>query len=132
MGAVALILAFFVLLAATQNIIVTVAAISCICDIIAGTLAFGVFCSWKIGLIEAIIYVMVIGLAVDYVVHLADAFLECPAQDRVERARFMVTKMGGSIMSGALTSFGVSIFMMCCYSMFLVKFGMVICFVVVK
>mmetsp|Transcript_62599 Transcript_62599/g.168849 ORF Transcript_62599/g.168849 Transcript_62599/m.168849 type:complete len:204 (+) Transcript_62599:1-612(+) len=87
---------------------------------------------WSLGVIEAIIYVMVIGLSVDYVVHLADAYLECPEPSNKERARFMVTRMGISVLSGALTSLGLGGVMILCYSLFLVKFGAVIFFVVCK
>ena len=44
---------------------------------------------WKTSVSEAVIYVMVIGLSVDYVIHLGDAFLECPDTKREDRVQFM-------------------------------------------
>ena len=74
-------------------------------------LAFSVCMGWKTSVGEAVIYVMVIGLSVDYVIHLGrvegmderkaetgesvcscpsgDAYLECPDEKREDRVQFM-------------------------------------------
>lgn len=97
---------------------------------VSSVLAFAVCMDWKTSVSEAIIYVMVIGLSVDYVIHLGDAYQECPDESREDRVQFMVTKMGVSVISGAISSAGAAIFMTFCQSLFLVKFGIVICFVI--
>merc|ERR1711924_544028 len=69
---------------------------------------------------------MVIGLSVDYVVHLADAYLEAPAEDRLERCKFMLVKMGLAVVNGGVTTIGAAGFMCACYITFFEKFGIVI------
>ncbi|CAE7664896.1 disp [Symbiodinium sp. CCMP2456] len=125
-----LFLAFLVLLGATQNVFLALISVSCIVAIVSSVLAFAVCMDWKTSVSEAIIYVMVIGLSVDYVIHLGDAYLECPDESREDRVQFMVTKMGVSVISGAISSAGAAIFMTFCQSLFLIKFGIVICFVI--
>ncbi|CAE7748382.1 Disp1 [Symbiodinium pilosum] len=125
-----LFLAFLVLLGATQNLFLALISVSCIVAIVSSVLAFAVCMDWKTSVSEAIIYVMVIGLSVDYVIHLGDAYLECPDESREERVQFMVTKMGVSVISGAISSAGAAVFMTFCQSLFLIKFGIVICFVI--
>eukprot|EP00494_Astrolonche_serrata_P020999 UN21231 len=39
-------------------------------------MGFTVMMGWKLGILESIIYVMVVGMSVDYVVHLGEAYLE--------------------------------------------------------
>lgn len=123
-----LFLAFLVLLFATGNIILAAISVSCIIAIVSSVLAFAVCMGWKTSVSEAVIHVM--GLSVDYVIHLGDAYLECPDEKREDRVQFMVTKMGVSVISGAISSAGAALFMMFCRSLFLVKFGMVICYVI--
>eukprot|EP00933_Yihiella_yeosuensis_P033036 TRINITY_DN26744_c0_g1_i1.p1 TRINITY_DN26744_c0_g1~~TRINITY_DN26744_c0_g1_i1.p1 ORF type:complete len:651 (+),score=92.90 TRINITY_DN26744_c0_g1_i1:1-1953(+) len=128
--AVSLFLAFLVLVWSTRNLAVATISVMCIISIVASVLAFAVFMDWKTSVIEAIIYVMVIGLSVDYVIHLADAYLECPDEKSEDRVQFMVTKMGVSVLSGAISSLGAAFFMMLCKSLFMVKFGIVIMFTI--
>ena len=80
-------------------------------SIVASVMAFAVWNGWRLGVLETIIFVMIIGLSVDYVVHFADSYLECPSPSRGERTQFMLTKMGVSVLSGAVTSFGASFFL---------------------
>jgi len=60
-------------------------------------MAFAYWLQWKLGMLEAIIFVMVIGMSVDYVVHMSDAYLQSVHTDRAGRSRFMLGKMGMSI-----------------------------------
>ena len=55
---------------------------------------------------------MVVGLSVDYVVHLAEAYRSSPESDRAGRVKSMLGSMGLSVASGALTTFGAASFML--------------------
>lgn len=121
-------LAYVVLLLATRNVVVASMAIVCVSSIVCSTIAFAWWNGWKLGMMEAIVFVMVIGLSVDYVVHLADAYLESPHHDRASRSRFMLGKMGMSIVSGATTTLGSSFVLTFTYITFFTKFGFVILF----
>merc|ERR1712194_265822 len=88
-------------------------------------------------MLESIIFVMVIGLSVDYVVHMANAYLEAnhespPILDRKGRTQFMCKKMALSVLSGAVTSIGSSIFMCFAYIVFFHKFGIVVLWTILQ
>eukprot|EP00968_Pinguiococcus_pyrenoidosus_P015961 scaffold1499_cov255-Pinguiococcus_pyrenoidosus.AAC.37 len=95
-------------------------------------MAFTVWNGWKLGVIEAVIYVMVVGLSVDYTVHLSDAYLESNALDRQKRTQEMLFKMGVSVVSGAISTFGASLFLLAPYVTFFPKFGSFLAFVVAQ
>merc|ERR1712118_104913 len=124
--ALALGFASIVLLVATRNIIVASCAIASITSIVSSVMALMFCLGWKLGVLEALVLVMVIGLSVDYVVHLADAYLEAPAEDRLERCKFMLVKMGLAVVNGGVTTIGAAGFMCACYITFFEKFGIVI------
>jgi len=124
--ALALGFASIVLLIATRNIVVASCAIACITSIVSSVMAFMFCLGWKLGVLEALVLVMVIGLSVDYVVHMADAYLEAPAEDRLERTKFMLVRMGLAVVNGGVTTIGAAGFMCACYITFFLKFGIVI------
>jgi len=124
--AIALGFASIVLLIATRNWVVALCAIACISSIVSSVMAFMFCLGWKLGVLEALVLVMVIGLSVDYVVHMADAYLEAPAEDRLERTKFMLVRMGLAVVNGGITTIGAAGFMCACYITFFEKFGIVI------
>lgn len=66
---------------------------------------------------------MVVGLSVDYVVHLAEAYATCPSPYRNDRVRSMLESMGLSVLSGAVTTFGAACFMLFSQIQFIYQFG---------
>ena len=66
---------------------------------------------------------MVVGLSVDYVVHLAEGYHMSAHADRMLRLRDMLEEVGISVFSGACTTLGASLFMLFAQIQFLVKFG---------
>ena len=67
---------------------------------------------WQFGTTESISIVLIIGFSVDYVVHLANAYLECKAENREERLSFSLLTMGVSVGSGAITTFVAGLFLL--------------------
>jgi len=124
--ALALGCACIVLFIATGNVVVALAAILCICFIVSSVVAFMFLVGWKLGVLEALVLVMVIGLSVDYVVHMADSYLEAPFHSRLDRTQFMLRKMGLAVINGATTTIGAAIFMCATYITFFQKFGIVV------
>merc|ERR1711907_836921 len=118
--------AWIVLLLATRNIVVASSAVVSICSIVCSVMALMYCIGWKLGVIEALVLVMVIGLSVDYVVHMADSYLEAPAEDRIGRTQYMMKKMGLAVLNGAATTLGAAAIMCLTYITFFQKFGMVI------
>jgi len=69
--ACAIAFAFLILLIATQNIILAILAIVCVAVVILSVVGIMVLKGWELGVSESISVVIMIGLSVDYVVHLA-------------------------------------------------------------
>ena len=67
---------------------------------------------------------MVVGLSVDYVVHLAEGYHMSKHEDRMSRVQDMLEVMGISVFSGACTTLGASIFMIFAQIQFLIRFGL--------
>jgi len=66
---------------------------------------------------------MVVGLTVDYVVHLAEGYHMSPRVNRKSRVQDMLEMMGISVFSGACTTLGASVFMFFGQIQFIVRFG---------
>jgi len=62
---------FIILIFATGNILLSLLAIISVAVVIVSVVALMVFQGWELGVSESIAVVIMIGLAVDYVVHLA-------------------------------------------------------------
>merc|ERR1712242_319594 len=101
---IALPLAFIVLLISTRNWIISIFAILDIIGVISCELCVMWVAGWKFGLVESISVIMVIGFSVDYVVHLANSYLESQGESRMERLSFALLTMGVSVVSGAVTT----------------------------
>ena len=125
-------LAFVVLCLATANWYVSLFAIVNIGTMVLGTIAFTVATGSKLGILEAILFIMVVGLSVDYCVHLADAYLEAEYATREERTRAMLYVMGVSVLSGAISTLGASFFMLFAYIVFMANFGKYIFFIILQ
>ena len=66
----AIIFSFVILLFATRNIIVAILCILSVAVVIVSVVAIMVLKGWDLGVSESISVVIMIGLSVDYVVHL--------------------------------------------------------------
>ncbi|CAM9786530.1 unnamed protein product, partial [Ectocarpus sp. 8 AP-2014] len=87
---------------------------------------------WKLGVLEAILFVMVVGFSVDYTVHLSDAYLESESEKRTDRVKDMLTHMGPSVLSGAISTLGTTFPLLFAYFTFFLKFGTVIFFIIAQ
>lgn len=68
-------------------------------------------CGWELGIAESITIVIVIGLSIDYVVHLANHYVESVYPDRHRKIKVSLRDLGISILSGALTTAGSGFFL---------------------
>lgn len=66
---------------------------------------------------------MVVGLTVDYVVHLAEGYTLSLHKDRFSRVRDMLDEMAVSVFFGACTTLGASMFMFIAQLSFFLQFG---------
>lgn len=59
----------------------------------------------KISVLESVSMIVVVGMSVDYTVHLMHSYHESSESTRFGRARLAMTEMGVSVFGGALTTF---------------------------
>lgn len=74
--------AFFVLLGATLNLLLTAMAIFCVAYIVVTIVAIMVLKGWQLGVSECICVVILIGFSVDYVVHLGADYMHSGERTR--------------------------------------------------
>ncbi|XP_074654753.1 uncharacterized protein LOC141908556 [Tubulanus polymorphus] len=79
---------------------------------------------WKIGALESLNLCLVVGLSVDYIVHLAEGYYYAPYDDRKSRTQNMLEEVGISVTAGAITTLGASFFMLFCRIQFNYQFGL--------
>jgi len=113
-GSSGLILCFF-----TANWRIAVIATVTIIGVISSFMFTFVLAGWVLGMYECMFLQLTAGMAVDYVVHLAHAYNECPAWDRESRMRASLTEMGVSVLSGGISTLGASVCLFLCnYNVF--------------
>lgn len=78
----ALVLSFLVLTFVSGNIIMAFISVVNITLIVMNVVAFTVLAGYKLGVVEAVLYVVVIGMSIDYSVH---SKLDCLYCDHVSR-----------------------------------------------
>ncbi|CAB9508308.1 dispatched homolog 3 [Seminavis robusta] len=119
----AMILSFIILSLVGGNPIMAFFSVGTIFFIVVDVFAFTVLMGWKLGVLEAVNYVVVIGLSIDYTVHLSEAYTESRAKDRRGRVIKMVEEMAVSVLSGAISTLGATFFMFFAPNLFFVKFA---------
>jgi len=124
-------LAFVVLLISTRNWIVSIFAVLDIIGVILCEVATMYISGWQFGVIECISVIIVIGFSVDYVVHIANAYLESKGDTRFERMSFALLTMGVSVLAGAMTTALSSVMLMYLAFNFFYKMGAIILTVVI-
>ncbi|XP_033101178.1 protein dispatched homolog 3-like [Anneissia japonica] len=120
---IGLCVALIVLVVTTINVVVGTMAtitISLITLCVVGVIPLA---GWQLGPLESLNLSLVVGLAVDYVVHLAEGYHVSVKQDRCGRTREMVRRVGVSVLSGAFTTLGASFFMLFAKITFFKQFG---------
>eukprot|EP00747_Dinoflagellata_sp_TGD_P029568 gnl/TRDRNA2_/TRDRNA2_133990_c0_seq1.p1 gnl/TRDRNA2_/TRDRNA2_133990_c0~~gnl/TRDRNA2_/TRDRNA2_133990_c0_seq1.p1 ORF type:complete len:572 (+),score=101.91 gnl/TRDRNA2_/TRDRNA2_133990_c0_seq1:33-1748(+) len=125
------IIAFIVILAATRQIIIAVAAFLTIGSILLSVIAMMKLAGYELGTITSICITILAGFAVDYVVHLAHAYEESSKPTRQEKTQEAMDVIGVSVLSGMVTSVLAAIALLLCSLQFFAKFGFFLIFTVV-
>ena len=126
-GALALVIAFGVILTATRSLRVSMLATVAIATILAWTMGTVVAMGWKLGVLESTNIAILIGISVDFVVHFAHAFVHAPAEGREARVRYSLTTMGISVVAAAMTTLLAAMVLAMCTLTFFDKFGVFLC-----
>lgn len=98
--------AFIILTVVTCNMLLAFWAIFSVLIVVVSVVTIMVLQGWELGVSESIAVVILIGLSVDYVVHLAQDFKHSPATHRSAKMRQAYQEMGVSIFSGTITTLG--------------------------
>jgi len=77
--------------------------------------------NYDLGTGEAISGTIVIGLSIDYTVHLGHTYTDSLAKYREGRMTFAATMMGGTVLGGGATTLGCALFMLPCQLTFFSK-----------
>jgi hypothetical protein len=117
------VLAFVVVLFATQQILVAFASVLTIIGVLASVLGSMVALGWELGTIESICLTILAGFSVDYVVHLAHAYVHAEKNERSDKVQSALDEIGVSVLGGMLTSASAAVALMLCQLQFFYKFG---------
>jgi len=79
---------------------------------------------WSLGEYECIFLIAVVGLSVDYTVHLLHVYETCKEEDRVSRSRHALAEMGISVTNSAITTLLASVVLFGCGFYFFFMFGL--------
>jgi predicted RND superfamily exporter protein len=123
-------IAFLALIAATANWILALYSIIAVGAIVSSVLATCQLQGWALGTGEAIAGVMVIGLSVDYTIHLAHMYDHAGHEQgftkRMARFEYAIDTMAGTVLAGAITTCGAGLFMFLCVQTFFTKMATLI------
>lgn len=122
---------FLVLLFATGNLIL--AALSClaILSIVVTVLGF-VFTvlEWELGTAESIVAIMIVGLSVDYAIHLGHMYTYAGEKEgiesRIDRFHYAVLTIGPTVLAGATTTLIAGVFLFGAQITFFTKMGVLL------
>jgi hypothetical protein len=115
-------IAFTVLLISTKRFHIAFFATISIFSVLVGVMGSVSMMGWTLGTNESILVSILAGFSVDYVVHLAHAYVHAEG-DVQERTKEAFGDMGISVFSGMLTSVVASIPLFMCTLTFFAKFG---------
>ena len=131
--AASLALAFLVLLISTRDLVVSVLATTSIGSVVATVLGTMQLLGWSFGITVSICTTVLVGLSVDYTVHIANAYVNSGevggggSGGREARIRVALRRMGLSVISGAVTTIGAAVFLLGCIITFFDTFGKFMC-----
>lgn len=104
--AIAIAMAFGVMLLTTLNILVSLYAILTIIGIISVTIGSLVLSGWKLNILESITMSVAVGVSIDFAMHFGVAYCLAPNKEcRKARVRFSLSRMGSAITMAAVTTF---------------------------
>lgn len=112
----------------THNVIIAGLVFVVLLGTILSSLAFFRLMGWELGIVEAISITVLVGLSVDYCLHLGDAYTHSRAKSgkRYPRTRDAITDMGAAIVGGAATTIGSSVMLLFCTIQIFTKFGLIV------
>jgi len=125
-----LIITFIILTITTQNWMIAGLGLVNIVGISGVFLGIVPLIDWSLGENECIFLIAVVGLSVDYTVHLLNCYNGVQFPDRETRVRYALAEMGISVLNSALTTVLAAAILFGCGFYFFLQFGGFIFFVI--
>lgn len=120
---------FAVLVCVTLNVIVALYATLTVALVIGSVMGLIIAAGMKDGMYENVFTILVVGMAIDYAVHLAHFYIHAQGADtRYDKARDALFGVGISVIGGAITTVGAGIPLLFCVVMFFYTQGLFIIF----
>lgn len=123
---ISLLLALPVLVISTDDFFIGTLAtliISAACLSVIGIIPLA---GWKLGVLESLNLTLVVGVAIDYIVHVAEAYHLSSKPTRKEKVEDILQNIGVSVISGAVSTLGAAMFMLFADIAFFMQFGLFI------
>eukprot|EP00040_Diaphanoeca_grandis_P005674 m.33974 g.33974 ORF g.33974 m.33974 type:complete len:1031 (+) comp16909_c0_seq1:328-3420(+) len=128
---VSLAIAFVVIVITTNDVLLSLMSVFTIGGIVVSLMATIVWMGWTISVVESICLTILVGLSVDYTIHLANSWRESSEKDRKRRVQETLLEIGISILSAAMTSVLACLPLLNTTIVFFSKFGIFIALTVV-
>ena len=128
--AYSLVLAFVVLFACTRDFVVSMLATICIASVTCDFIAFMILRNVPLGLIESVCVCLIVGLSIDYIAHVAVAYVATRNESlsKEERVQAAMHTVGGAVAAGWLSSVIASLFLLGATVVFFTTFASFIAF----
>ena len=133
-AAMALGCAAFIILVASKSMILTLFCTVTIGYILTSVTAMLVAIGWTLGFLESICFAILIGVSVDFCIHLAHAYASAAhgEEDREVRIKYALIHMGPSILATAVTTVLSAVVMLFTVITFFQKFALILFLTVVQ
>ena len=117
---------FVIVLLATNNVLMAIYAVASVVFTVLSVIAIMELKGWEFGTGESVTIVIIIGFAVDYVIHLAADYTHSHAKTRNGKITQAYREMGISITSGMITTAGCGFFLFGCTLKIFTRFAVVL------
>jgi len=131
---IALLCAAVVILASSKSFMMTLFCTLTIGYVLTSVTACLVSLGWTLGFLESVCFAILIGVSVDFCIHLAHAYVTASdgEKDRGERIKYALIHMGPSILSTALTTILSAVIMLFTVITFFQKFALILFLTIVQ
>ena len=123
---ISILIAAFSIVLFTGNCYLAMFATFIIMSIVACVLGFFVLAGWTLGAIEAISVAILVGLSVDYVLHIGHSYNHSSSMDRKNRTKAALYSIGSSVLAASITTIGSTMILVFCQIQIFVVFGIIV------
>jgi predicted RND superfamily exporter protein len=124
-------IAYVIIFLSTGSSLLTTMAVGTIGCTVATLIATLVWIGWEMSLLESICLTILVGLSVDYTIHLANAWGNSKATTRLEKTQHMLGEIGISVFAASITTFLSAVALFACTVLFFFKFGVFIALTII-